>query len=605
MYQIFDDVSSPAASGERVKALQRELKSRRLKGFLVPHSDEHQNEFLPPATERLAWLTGFTGSAGVAVVLDKWAALFVDGRYILQARAQTDPTLFEVLQTPEAKASAWIADNLTKGAAVGYDPALHTIKEIERLTETLAKSGIKLNPVEVNPIDALWQDRPKPSPAQIVPHGVEYAGRTAFDKIRDVQAHLKESNVDAVLLTLLDSIAWLFNIRGGDLKHTPVALAFAIVPATGRPTLFIDPAKVGDNVKGELRELVDLAEPAALTERLKTLGQAKARVRLDPDTAPIRFAQLLKAEGVQFVPGADPCIAPKAIKNEVEIKGAHTAHLRDGLAMARFLAWLDEVAESGKIDEVAAAMKLEDCRRESGQLKDISFDTISAAGPNGAIVHYRPTAKGKRALQSGTLYLIDSGAQYRDGTTDVTRTVAIGTPTAEMRRHYGLVLKAHIAIATARFPKGTRGQDLDPLARRPLWEAGLDFDHGTGHGVGSYLSVHEGPQRLSRLGTVELEPGMILSNEPGYYLEGQYGIRLENLVLVTPLARIQGGTREMMGFETLTLVPFDRRLIDPKQLVPWELAWLNAYHARVRREIEPVLLSDDRAWLRHATAPIG
>jgi Xaa-Pro aminopeptidase len=605
MYQIFDDVSSPAASGERVKALQRELKSRRLKGFLVPHSDEHQNEFLPPSAERLAWLTGFTGSAGVAIVLDKAAALFVDGRYILQARSQTDPTLFEVLQTPEAKPSSWIADNLTKGATVGYDPALHTIKEIERLTETLAKSGIKLNPVDTNPIDALWQDRPKPSPAQVVPHGVEYAGRSAFDKIRDAQAQLKEANVDAVLLTLLDSIAWLFNIRGGDLKHTPVALAFAIVPVAGRPTLFIDPAKVGDNVKGELREMVDLAEPAALTEKLKALGEAHSRVRLDPDTAPIRFAQMLKAEGAQFVPGPDPCIAPKAIKNEVEIKGARVAHLRDGLAMARFLAWLDEVAESGKIDEVAAAIKLEDCRRESGQLKDISFDTISAAGPNGAIVHYRPTTTGKRALQSGTLYLIDSGAQYRDGTTDVTRTVAIGTPTAEMRRHYGLVLKAHIAIATARFPKGTRGQDLDPFARRPLWEAGLDFDHGTGHGVGSYLSVHEGPQRLSRLGTVELEPGMILSNEPGYYREGQYGIRLENLVLVTPPERIQGGTREMMGFETLTLVPFDRRLIDPKQLLPFELAWLNAYHARVRREIEPVLLSDDRAWLRHATAPIG
>jgi Xaa-Pro aminopeptidase len=605
MYQIFDDVSSPAASGERVKALQRELKSRRLKGFLVPHSDEHQNEFLPPSAERLAWLTGFTGSAGVAIVLDKAAALFVDGRYILQARSQTDPTLFEVLQTPEAKPSSWIADNLTKGATVGYDPALHTIKEIERLTEALAKSGIKLNPVDTNPIDALWQDRPKPSPAQVVPHGVEYAGRSAFDKIRDAQAQLKEANVDAVLLTLLDSIAWLFNIRGGDLKHTPVALAFAIVPVAGRPTLFIDPAKVGDNVKGELREMVDLAEPAALTEKLKALGEAHSRVRLDPDTAPIRFAQMLKAEGAQFVPGPDPCIAPKAIKNEVEIKGARVAHLRDGLAMARFLAWLDEVAESGKIDEVAAAIKLEDCRRESGQLKDISFDTISAAGPNGAIVHYRPTTTGKRALQSGTLYLIDSGAQYRDGTTDVTRTVAIGTPTAEMRRHYGLVLKAHIAIATARFPKGTRGQDLDPFARRPLWEAGLDFDHGTGHGVGSYLSVHEGPQRLSRLGTVELEPGMILSNEPGYYREGQYGIRLENLVLVTPPERIQGGTREMMGFETLTLVPFDRRLIDPKQLLPFELAWLNAYHARVRREIEPVLLSDDRAWLRHATAPIG
>ncbi len=541
----------------------------------------------------------------MAVVLDKAAALFVDGRYILQARAQTDPALFEVLQTPDAKPSAWIAEQLSRGAALGYDPALHTIKEIERLTETLAKSGIKLNPVETNPIDQIWQDRPKLSPAAVTPHGVEYAGRSAFDKIRDVQAQLKEANVDAVLLTLPDSIAWLFNIRGGDLKHTPVALAFAIVPAAGRPTLFIEPTKVGDNVKNELREMVELAEPGALVEKLKALGEASARVRLDPDSAPIRFAHILKAAGAQFVPGADPCIAPKAIKNEVEIKGAHAAQLRDGVAMARFLAWLDEVAESGKIDEVAAAMKLEDCRRESGQLKDISFDTISAAGPNGAIVHYRPTNKGKRVLQTGTLYLIDSGAQYRDGTTDVTRTIAIGTPTAEMKRHYGLVLKAHIAIATARFPKGTRGQDLDPFARRPLWEAGLDFDHGTGHGVGSYLSVHEGPQRLSRLGTVELEPGMILSNEPGYYREGQYGIRLENLVLVTPPERIPGGTRDMLGFETLTLVPFDRRLIDPKQLMPWELAWLNAYHARIRREIEPVLLSDDRAWLRHATAPIG
>jgi len=605
MYQIFDEVSSPAASGERVKALQRELKSRKLKGFLVPHSDEHQDEFLAPPAERLAWLTGFTGSAGVAIVLEKAAALFVDGRYILQARAQTDPTLFEVLQTPEAKPSSWVAETLTRGASLGYDPALHTIKEIERLTETLAKSGIKLVPVDGNPIDAIWQDRPKALSSQIVPHGVEYAGRSAYEKIRDVQAVLREENADAVLLTLLDSIAWLFNIRGGDLKHTPVALAYAIVPATGKPTLFIDSAKVGDNVKGELREIADIADPAALMDRLKALGEARARVRLDPDTAAIRFAQALKAEGAQFVPGQDPCILPKAIKNETEIKGARAAHLRDGVAMARFFAWLDEVAESGKVDEIDSAVKLEDCRRESGQLKDIAFDTISAVGPNGAIVHYRPTTTGKRALTTGSLYLIDSGAQYREGTTDVTRTIAIGAPSAEMRRHYGLVLKAHIAIATARFPKGTRGQDLDPFARRPLWEAGLDFDHGTGHGVGSYLSVHEGPQRLSRLGTVELEPGMILSNEPGLYREGQYGIRLENLVLVTPPERIESGTREMLGFETLTLVPFDRRLIDPKQLLPFELAWLNAYHARVRREIEPILLSDDRAWLRHATAPIG
>jgi Xaa-Pro aminopeptidase len=605
MYQIFDDVSFPAASGERVKALQRDLKSRRLKGFLVPHSDEHQDEFLAPPAERLAWLTGFTGSAGVAVVLDKAAALFVDGRYILQARAQTDPALFEVLQTPEAKPSSWIAENLTKGAAVGYDPALHTIKEIERLTETLSKSGIKLVPVDENPIDTLWQDRPKAPSAQIVPHGLEYAGRSAQEKIRDVQALLKDEKADAVLLTLLDSIAWLFNIRGGDIKHTPVAFAYAIVPATGRPTLFIDSAKVGDNVKGELRDVVEIADPAALMDRLQAMGQAGNKVRLDPETAPIRFAQALKAAGVQFVPGQDPCILPKAIKNETEIAGARAAHLRDGVAMARFLAWLDEVGSSGKIDEIDAAMKLEDCRRESGQLKDIAFDTIAAVGTNGAIVHYRPTTKSKQPLKGNTLFLIDSGAQYREGTTDVTRTIAIGIPTAEMLRHYTLVLKAHIAIATARFPKGTRGQDLDPFARRPLWEAGLDFDHGTGHGVGSYLSVHEGPQRLSRLGTVELQPGMILSNEPGLYLEGRYGIRLETLVLVMPPERIQGGTREMMGFETLTLVPFDRRLIDPKLLTPAELAWLNAYHARVRREIEPILLSDDRAWLRHATAPIG
>jgi Xaa-Pro aminopeptidase len=605
MYQVFEEVGVAGESGERVKALQRELKARKLQGFLVPHSDEHQNEFLSPSAERLACLTGFTGSAGVAIVLDTAAALFVDGRYVLQARAQTDPALFEVLQTPEAKASTWLIGKLSRGATVGYDPSLHTIKEIERLTETLGKGGIKLVPVENNPIDAAWHDRPKLPLAPIASHGIEYAGRSAQDKISDVQEKLREEKADAVLLTMLDSIAWLFNIRGGDIKHTPVALAYAIVPATGRPTLFIDPEKVGDNVKGVLGDYADLAEPSALEGRLKALGQEKARVRLDPETAAIRFAQLLEAEGAKFVPGTDPCLHPKAIKNEAEIKGAHTAHLRDAVAMARFLAWLDEVGETGRIDEIAAALKLEECRRQSGQLRDISFDTISAAGPNGAIVHYRPTTKNKRTLQKGSLYLIDSGAQYRDGTTDVTRTIAIGAPTAEMRRHYGLLLKAHIAIATARFPKGTRGQDLDPFARKPLWEAGLDFDHGTGHGVGSYLSVHEGPQRLSRLGTVELEPGMILSNEPGLYLEGQYGIRLENLVLVTPSEKIPGGSCEMMGFETLTLVPFDRRLIDPKQLLAFEREWLNAYHARIRREIEPQLLSNDRAWLRHATAPIG
>lgn len=605
MYQSFEEASVPAASGERLKALRRELKVRKLKGFLVPHNDEHQDEFLPAAAERLAWLTGFTGSAGVAIVLDKGAALFVDGRYTLQARAQTDALSFEVLQTPEAKASAWLKANVKQGAVVGYDPALHTIKEIERLTATLDKAGIKLKPVDTNPIDTLWKDRPEAPAAPVAPHPLKFAGRSAEDKIGDVQALLKKEKADAVLLTMLDSIAWLFNIRGGDISYIPVALAYALVPAKGHPTLFIDPVKIGDNVRRGLEAFTDIAKPSTLEKKLKALGKTKARVRLDPETTPVRYAQILAKAGAKIVSGVDPCVLPKAIKNAVEIRGARVAHKRDGAAMVRFLAWLDETAASGEVDEIAAAMKLEEFRRETDELKGLSFDTISAAGANGAIVHYRPTTRSRQTLKPGSLYLIDSGGQYLDGTTDVTRTIAIGTPTNAMRRHYGMVLKAHIAIATARFPKGTRGQDLDAFARRPLWEAGLDFDHGTGHGVGSYLAVHEGPQRLSRLGTHELEPGMILSNEPGLYFEGRYGIRLETLVLVTQPKTIAGGTRAMLGFETLTLVPFDRRLIDPDQFLPSELGWLNTYHARVRRELERLLPDKDQTWLRRATAPIG
>ncbi|MGB6769817.1 MAG: aminopeptidase P family protein [Methyloceanibacter sp.] len=605
MFQSFEEISSPSAVPERVRALRRELKSRKLKGFLVPHSDEHQDEFLPPSAERLRWLTGFTGSAGAAIVLEDVAVLLVDGRYTLQARAQTDTTLFEVLQTPEAKASKWLTAKLPKGGALGYDPSLHTIKEIERLTESLGKAGIRLEPQADNPIDLLWQDRPAPSSSPVVPHGLEFSGRSAAEKIAEVQERLRRDRADAVLLTLLDSVAWLFNIRGADISHSPLALAFALVPARGKPALFIDPAKVGDNVRGHLREAVELLPPDALDARLKSLGQKGARVRLDPETTPVRFKQVLEAAGAKIVAGEDPCILPKAIKTTAEIKGARAAHLRDGAAVSRFLAWLDEYSPSGRVDEISAAMKLEDFRRESGELKDISFDSISAAGPHGAVVHYRPTTVSNLKLKPRSLYLIDSGGQYADGTTDITRTIAIGTPSAEMRRHYTLVLKGHIAIAAVRFPKGTRGQDIDPFARRPLWEAGLDFDHGTGHGVGSYLSVHEPPQRISRHGTVELQPGMILSNEPGLYREGEYGIRLENLVLVTPPAAIKGGTREMFGFETLTLVPFDRRLIDPSLLTRDELAWLNAYHAEVRRKIEKLLRGSSRSWLRDATATLS
>jgi Xaa-Pro aminopeptidase len=605
MFQSFEEISSPGAVPERVAALRRELKSRKLKGFLIPHSDEHQDEFLPPSAERLRWLTGFTGSAGAAIVLESAAALFVDGRYPLQARTQTNTSLFEVLQTPEAKASKWLTGKLPKGGTIGYDPSLHTIKEIERLTESLGKAGIALEPQESNPIDLLWHDRPAPSSAPVVPHGPELAGRSAKEKIAEVQETLKREKPDAVLLTLLDSIAWLFNIRGGDISHTPLALAFALVPARGKPSLFMDPAKIGGNVRGHLRDVVELLAQDELEGRLAALGQRAARVRLDPETTPVRFKQILEAAGAKIVPGDDPCILPKAIKNAVEIEGARAAHIRDGAALVRFLAWLDENSPSGRVDEIGAAMKLEEFRHDTGELKDLSFDSISAAGPHGAVVHYRSTTASNLKLKPRSLYLIDSGGQYADGTTDVTRTIAIGPPSATMRRHYTLVLKAHIAIASARFPKGTRGQDLDPFARRPLWEAGLDFDHGTGHGVGSYLSVHEPPQRISRTGSVELQPGMILSNEPGLYCEGEYGIRLENLVLVTPPRPIKGGTREMLGSETLTLVPFDRRLIDPALLTRDELAWLNAYHAEVRRKIEKLLKARDRAWLRAATARIG
>jgi Xaa-Pro aminopeptidase len=603
MYQSFDEVTTPEATPQRVRSLRRALKAAELSGFFVPRSDEHQNEFVPAQDERLKWLTGFTGSAGTAIVLQTGAALFVDGRYTLQARQQTDTSIFDVLEIPKAKASEWLIEKLPHGGTIGYDPRLHTIKEIERLSKRLGKAGIKLVPHET-PIDRLWKDRPKAPDAPVTLHGLDFAGRSSEEKIAEVQRILKENGQSAVLLTSLDSIAWLFNIRGADIAHTPVALAFAIVPAEGRAQLFVDPAKLGDNVRAHLEEGIEINEPDTLDTRLRRFGRGRGTVRLDPETAPIRFEQILKGTSAKIAHDDDPTLLPRARKNETEIAGARAAHLRDGLAMCRFLIWLSENATKRKVDEVAAAQKLEAIRRESGRLKDISFPTISAAGPNGAVVHYRPHFSTSRRLETGSLYLIDSGGQYADGTTDVTRTVAIGRPKARMRRHYTLVLKAHIALATARFPTGTRGQDLDPIVREPLWKAGLDFDHGTGHGVGSFLMVHEGPQRISKTGSVALEPGMIVSNEPGYYREGHYGIRLENLVLVLPPEPIEDGEREMMSFETLTLVPFDRNLIDPSLLDAEEKAWLNAYHARVRKALEPLMDRHERPWLRQATAPI-
>ena len=578
----------------------------------MPRADEHQSEYVPPSAERLRWLTGFTGSAGMAVVGRRGAALLVDGRYTVQARQQVDTRAFEILPSPETTAADWLKQHLAKGARVGYDPWLHTVSQVAHYSEMLDAKGIKLQALARNPIDRLWgRARPRPPDGRVDVHPLKLAGKRAEDKIVGVQKQLKADAQDAVILTLTDSVAWLFNIRGSDVAHNPVVLAFAIVPQTGKPELFLDTlrgsgrdtGRLDAEARAHLAGIAKMLPVSALGERVKALKDGGKCVRLDFESAAQWFRRALGKDAVSR--GRDPCIAPKAIKNAAEIKGARAAHQRDGVAVVRFLAWLDREAVKGALDEIGAVKKLEECRRASTMLREISFDTISGAGPNGAIVHYRVTEATNRRLKSGDLFLINSGGQYLDGTTDITRTVAIGAPSAEMRQRFTAVLKGHIAIAIARFPKDTRGIDLDPLARNPLWQLGLDYDHGTGHGVGSYLSVHEGPQSISRRGMTVLEPGMILSNEPGYYKEGAYGIRIENLVLVCEPEKPDKGERAMMSFETLTLAPIDRCLVAAEMLTEAERGWLDAYHARVRREIAPELEGETRAWLLAATEPLG
>ena len=604
MFQTYEPAQRGGDSGERIARLQELMARARIDALLVPHGDEYANEYLPECSERLAFLTGFTGSAGTAVVAKESAALFVDGRYILQAPRQVDTKILEVLQVGKAKMGEWLVKTLKPGAVVGFDPKLHPPATVDDLAEELASKRIKLKPLAANLVDRLWgKERPSPPKGAVVVHPIKYAGKSAEDKLAEIQAALKKDGQDAVVLTFPPSICWLLNIRGSDVAHNPITLAFAIVPASGKAELFMDPAKLDDEAKAHLRRLAKLSEPKALGERLTALKTAGKTVRLSA-AAPVWFHRKLGGGKARVVRASDPCVLPQARKNAIEIKGARAAHKRDGAAMARFLAWLDREVPSGRIDEISASVKLEELRAGTQALKEISFDTISGSGPNGAIVHYRVNTGTNRALKPGELYLVDSGAQYLDGTTDVTRTVAVGQPTREMQERFTLVLKGHIAIATARFPKGTRGVDLDPFARRALWEAGLDFDHGTGHGVGSYLSVHEGPQGISKGGMATLEPGMIVSNEPGYYKKGAYGIRIENLELVTEPEKVPGGEREVMGFETLTLVPMDRRLVVPEMLSAAELAWLNAYHVRVREVIGPELGPEDRAWLDQATAAI-
>jgi Xaa-Pro aminopeptidase len=592
---------------DRLAALREQLKAEKLDGFVVPLTDEHMSEYVGSYAQRLAWLTGFQGSAGSAVVLPEEAAIFVDGRYTLQVRQQVSPTEWSYQSVPETSTTQWLEEHAPEGARIGYDPWLHTRDWVKKAKEALASRGAELVPVDRNPIDEIWKDRPEASKAHLVVQPDEYAGKTAAEKRTEVGDWLQKHHADAAVLSALDSIAWAFNIRGADVTHTPVALAYALVHADGTADLFVASEKIGPDVRQHLGNGVRLHERSEFEGALSEL-KGKTVV-VDPERAVAAIFEALEKAGAKVLALRDPTILPKALKNPAEIAGQKAAQTRDGAAIVRFLHWIDEEAPRGEVDELIASDKLESLRRESPDLRDLSFDSISGAGPNGAIVHYKSSEKTNRKLEKGQLYLIDSGGQYIDGTTDITRTVAIGEPTAEMIDRFTRVLKGHIAIATSVFPKGTRGSQLDSFARRPLWEAGLDYAHGTGHGVGSFLAVHEGPQRISPVGSSQsggdepLQAGMIISNEPGYYKTGEYGIRIENLVLVVP-REIEGAEKEMLGFETLTFAPIDRRLIDSGMLEPEELVWLNCYHAHVLAKIGPTLSGSDLEWLRKACAPI-
>jgi Xaa-Pro aminopeptidase len=588
----------------RLALLREELAARGLDGFVVPRSDEHQGEYVPACSQRLAWLTGFTGSAGIAIVLKDRAALFVDGRYTLQAAAQVDPALFEIRHVTEEPPAQWLGSALTKGAVLGYDPWLHTPHEVERLRTGAERAGAKMRAVGGNPVDQVWPGRPAAPLAPVVPHPDRFAGESAADKRARLARSLAGEGVAAAVLTMPESIAWLLNIRGGDVPHTPLPLSFAILRDDGSVRLFIDRRKLAPGLDRHLGNAVTVEPPGHFSPALDALAISGALMQADPATAAAWVFDRLAAAGGRIHRAADPCLVPKACKNPVELEGTRAAHRRDGAAVTRFLAWLARESPKGTLREIAASDRLEALRREGEHFRDLSFPTISGAGSNGAIVHYRATPETEKTLEPGTLYLLDSGAQYLDGTTDITRTIAIGAPTPEMRDRFTRVLKGHIALATARFPKGTIGTQLDAFARRALWEKGLDYDHGTGHGVGSYLSVHEGPQRISKAPNAQpLLPGMIVSNEPGYYKTGAYGIRIENLIVVQ-LAD-GGGERETLGFETLTLAPIDRALVDRDLLDDGEIAWLDAYHARVRETISPLVDAETAQWLAAATAPIG
>lgn len=605
MFQTFEPVSDRSFAGKHLPLLRAEMERQGLDGFIIPHDDEYQNEYIPAYAERLMWATGFSGSAGASVVMKDKAVMLTDGRYTLQVRQQADSDYFDYIDITTTPVDAWLAGNAPKGARIGYDPMLHTTASVKKLRAAAEKAGFELVAVHDNPVDAAWKDQPPLPKAPARPHDLKYAGKASDDKRKEIGAQLAKAGADTALITAPPSIAWLFNIRGGDVSRSPLPLGRALINKDGTATLFIAPEKTGNELPEFLGSDVDIRAEDDVAAALEKLGKQGAKVAVDPALAPSKYVDDLKSAGAKIIELTDPCALPRATKNETEISGARSAHVRDGAAVTCFLHWLATEAQSGDVDEITAAKKLEEIRSRSDELRDLSFDTISGAGSNGAICHYRVSTETNIKLDKGTLYLVDSGAQYPDGTTDITRTVPIGEPTDEMRDRFTRVLKGHIALATMKFPKGTTGHQIDVIARKPLWEMGLDYDHGTGHGVGSFLGVHEGPQRIAAApNTQALMPGMILSNEPGYYKAGEYGIRIENLIVVRKPEPVPGGEREMMTFETITLAPINLDLVKTDLLTEAERQWLNDYHARVREMLEPLLPGDIKDWFEETTRAI-
>lgn len=600
VFQSFDIRTDPKTVAPRLKALRRAMKDAGVDAFLVPRTDAHRGEMVPASEARLAYVTSFTGSAGLAIVGSRKAALFVDGRYTLQAPAETDTELVTVLEAAQGGHSPRIADFVSKGGKLGFDPWLHTPSEIADLEKKLAGKAT-LVPVK-NLVDAIWDDRPAPPNAPIEFLGHNRAGKTAPDKLAEIRAAMGEDGADALVLTVPESINWLFNLRGRDVPHVPVVLCFALVPKSGQPTLFFNKEKITPELRKGLEGIAKVADVNTMVAALRKLGAGDKRVMIDPGTVPVAVVQSIKGvSDAVLIEKRDPVMLPKAKKNDAELAGMREAHRLDGVAMAKFLCWFDSEAPKGKLDEIGIATALESFRREDASLVDVSFDTISGAGANGAIIHYRVDQRTNRQLKPGELMLLDSGAQYLSGTTDITRTMSTGKATAEQKARFTQVLRGMMAVSKLRFPKGTNGAQIDVLARQFLWEDGVTYNHGTGHGVGAFLSVHEGPIGISPRYPTPFEVGMITSNEPGFYKEGAYGIRIENLLVV---ADSEVGEGKFLEFETLTLAPIDLRLVDETQLSGPEKDWLNAYHKRVFKEIGPLLKGEVKAWLKEATREI-